>query len=60
MSTIKRQYCLVKLRMEDNVFLSIDAIYIDYKEATNAQRWHNAHDTSPGEYYTIWPVVMET
>lgn len=60
MSTIKRQYCLVRLRMEDDVFLSIDAIYTDYDEATNARRWHNVHNASPGEYYTIWPVVMET
>lgn len=60
MSTIKRQYCLVRLRMEDDVFLSVDAIYTDYDEATNARRWHNTHAAQAGEYYTIWPVVMET
>lgn len=60
MSTIDRRYCLVKLRMEDNVFLSVDAIYIDYDEAVNARRWHNAHVAPAGEYYTIWPVIMET
>lgn len=59
MSTIKRRYCLVRLRREDNVFLSVDAIYADYKEATNAERWYN-NRTAPGEYYTIWSVVMET
>ena len=59
MSSIDRQYCLVRLRLEDNVFLSVDAIYTDYDEATNARRWHNMV-ASPGEFYTIWPVVMET
>lgn len=60
MSTIERQYCLVKLRMEDDAFLSVDAIYTDYNEATNARRWHNAYVAQADEYYTIWPVVMET
>lgn len=60
MSTIERQYCLVRLRLEDNVFLGVDAIYTDYDEATNARRWHNAYVAPANEYYTIWPVVMET
>ena len=60
MSNIERRYCLVRLRLEDNVFLSVDAIYTDYKVATNAERWYNAYVASPGEFYTIWPVVMET
>lgn len=60
MSTIKRRYCLVRLRLEDNVFLSVDAIYADYDEAINARRWHNMTAASHGEFFTIWPVVMET
>ena len=60
MSTIKRQYCLVKLRRENDTFISVDAIYNDYDIAVNAKRWHNAHVALPDEYYTIWSVVMGT
>lgn len=59
MSSISRQYCLVRLRQKDNAFLSVDAIYSDYEEAFRMREKQSAYVTL-GEYYTIWPVVMET
>lgn len=59
MSSIERQYCLVRLRLEDDAFLSVDAIYPNYEEALRMRQKHNAYVAPAGEYYTIWPVVME-
>ena len=60
MSSINRQYCLVRLRQKDNAFLNVDAIYSDYEEAFRMRKKQSAYVTPVGEYYTIWPVIMET
>lgn len=55
MSSINRQYCIVKVEPETGIFFSVEAIRPTIEEATNFLKEHEHDDDA--NWYVLWAVA---
>lgn len=55
MSSINRQYCIVKVEPETGIFFSVEAIRPTIEEAANFLKEHEHDDDA--NWYVLWAVA---